>query len=157
VRRLGAKEFLREPGVAFPEGATAHYSPSSSTLTVRNTADNLSFIDTLVEQAQGATPKQVHVAIKMFEINQKDYLEKGFDVACGSPMPWFGACHERRLNQPVGLPAADHRRAAQLGAILGVPGIAELISQTGEPLSVGSVSPSQFHVQWGVHRSPVRR
>jgi general secretion pathway protein D len=39
------------------------------------------------------------------------------------------------------------------GAILGVPGIAELISQTGEPPSVDSVSPSQFHVS-GVFTDP---
>jgi len=156
VRRLGAKEFLESRGVTFPEGATAHYSPSSSTLTVRNTADNLGFIDTLVEQAQGATPKQVHVAIKMFEINQKDYLEKGFDVALGqsnapgSERVFMSGGSTNQSVSPLPLTTAGLRSS---GAILGVPGIAELISQTGEPPSVDSVSPSQFHVS-GVFTDP---
>lgn len=156
VRRLGAKEFLESRGVTFPDGASANYSPSSSTLTVRNTADNLSFIDTLVEQAQGATPKQVHVAIKMFEINQKDYVENGFDVALGqsnapgSERVFMSGGSTNPTISPLPLTTAGLRSS---GAILGVPGIAELISQTGEPPSVGSVSPSQFHVS-GVFTDP---
>ena len=155
VRRLGAKEFLESRGVTFPDGATAHYSPSSSTLTIRNTADNLGFIDTLVEQAQGATPKQVHVAIKMFEISQKDYQEKGFDVALGQS----NAPGSERVFMSGGTPQTNNSPPLMTsglrssGAILGVPGIAELISQTGELPSVSSDSPSQFHVS-GVFTDP---
>lgn len=156
VRRLGAKEFLESRGVSFPDGASANYSPSSSTLTVRNTADNLGFIDTLVEQAQGASPKQVHVAIKMVEIGQKDYQEKGFDVALGqantpgSERVFMSGGTTSQSISPLPLTTAGLRSS---GAVLGVPGIAELLSQTGETPSVSSVSPSQFQVS-GVFTDP---
>ena len=83
VRRLGAKDFLESQGVPFPGDATATYRADTSTLFVRNTAQNLALIDALVEQAKSTSSRQVEVQVKLIEINQTNLNELGFDWLLG--------------------------------------------------------------------------
>jgi len=83
VRRMGAKEFLEGRGVVFMEGASASFSGSNSVLTVRNTADNINLVDTMVEQAMAPGAKQAVISVKMIDISQNRLDELGFDWELG--------------------------------------------------------------------------
>ncbi len=74
---------LESMGVAFPPGASATFWPHSGTLIVRNTQDNLDFVDALVDQANLSQPKQVEIESKFVEINQNNLKELGFDWLLG--------------------------------------------------------------------------
>ncbi len=60
--RIGAKanalEYLQSQGVAFPTGSFAQYVPAGSKLIVRNTADAIDLIDTLVDAAVVFNPRR---------------------------------------------------------------------------------------------------
>jgi len=83
VGRADAKITLQSMGVDFPPGASATFWPHSGTLIVRNTQDNLDFVDALVDQANGSQPKQVEIESKFVEINQNNLKELGFDWLLG--------------------------------------------------------------------------
>src|SRR5204863_2962077 len=83
VGRADARTMLESMGVAFPAGANATFWPHSGTLIVRNTQDNLDFIDALVDQANISQPKQVEIESKFVEINQNNLKELGFDWLLG--------------------------------------------------------------------------
>lgn len=83
VRRMGAKEFLEGRGVSFPEGTSASFNNATSTLTVRNTVENMEMIELLVEQATKSAPKMAVIQVKMIEINQTNLEELGFDSLLG--------------------------------------------------------------------------
>jgi general secretion pathway protein D len=74
---------LQSMGVQFPPGASATFWPHSGTLIVRNTQDNLDFVDALVDQANLSQPKQVAIESKFVEINQNNLKELGFDWLLG--------------------------------------------------------------------------
>jgi general secretion pathway protein D len=74
---------LQSMGVSFPPGASATFWPHSGTLIVRNTQDNLDFVDALVDQANVSQPKQVEIESKFVEINQNNLKELGFDWLLG--------------------------------------------------------------------------
>lgn len=78
-KRLGAREFLENRGIAFPEGAAADFSPGTSTLMVRNTQDAVDLVETLVDQARSRQPKQVEIRVTMLEIRQDTLGELGYD------------------------------------------------------------------------------
>lgn len=78
-----AQEYLSSLGVVFPEGASAQYIPAGSKLVVRNTQDNIDFIDTVVDAALGVAPTQVQIESKFVEINQNNLKELGFDWLLG--------------------------------------------------------------------------
>jgi len=79
-----AQEYLSSLGVQFPEGASAQYIPAGSKLVVRNTQDNIDFIDELVDATIGAAPTQVEIQSKFVEINQNNLKELGFDWTLGA-------------------------------------------------------------------------
>ncbi|MDP1590247.1 MAG: hypothetical protein Q8M07_21010 [Prosthecobacter sp.] len=81
---MGAKEFLEARGVTFPEGSSANFSPSSSTLMVRNTVANMETVELLVEQATKAAPKMAVITVRMLEVNQTNLDELGFDWLLGA-------------------------------------------------------------------------
>jgi Type II secretory pathway, component PulD len=81
--RMTAREYLESLGVDFPEGASAQYISSGSRLLVRNTQDNIDFIDTIVDAARGAVPTQVQIEAKFVEVNQNNLKELGFDWLLG--------------------------------------------------------------------------
>jgi general secretion pathway protein D len=86
VRLKGTRDaaaFLKEQGIAFPEGSFARYSPAGSKLTVRNTQGNLDTIDMLVESEMGIAPTQVEIESKFVEITQNNINELGFDWLLG--------------------------------------------------------------------------
>lgn len=83
IRRLGAREFLEQRGIVFAEGASASYNPGTNILFVRNTAENLALIDTLVEQVSSAAPKQLEVQVRLVEVNETRLRELGFDWLMG--------------------------------------------------------------------------
>ncbi|PYL62822.1 MAG: hypothetical protein DMF24_02685 [Verrucomicrobia bacterium] len=83
VERATARTMLESMGVAFPPGANATFWPHSGTLIVRNTQDNLDFVDALVDQANASQPKQVAIEAKFIEINQNNLKELGFDWLLG--------------------------------------------------------------------------
>ncbi len=78
-----AKTFLESQGVQFPAGASANYLPGSSMLIVRNTQDNLSLVETLVQSAGQSTPTQVEIESKFVEVTQNNLKELGFDWLLG--------------------------------------------------------------------------
>lgn len=81
--RLGAKDFLESQGINFPPGTSANFNPGTSRLVVRNTAENLDLIESLVDAAMGAQPTQVEIEAKFVEISQNNLKELGFDWALG--------------------------------------------------------------------------
>src|SRR5205823_9602949 len=83
VERTSARTMLESMGVACPPGANATFWPHSGTLIVRNTQDNLDFVDALVDQANASQPKQVSIESKFIEINQNNLKELGFDWLLG--------------------------------------------------------------------------
>jgi general secretion pathway protein D len=83
VGRADARTMLQSMGVAFPPGASATFWPHNGTLIVRNTQDNLDFVDALVDQANVSQPKQVAIESKFVEINQNNLKELGFDWLLG--------------------------------------------------------------------------
>lgn len=83
VRRMGAKEFLEGRGVSFPEGASASFNNATSTLTVRNTVENMEMIELFVEQATKSAPKMAVIQVRMLEVNQTNLEELGFDTLLG--------------------------------------------------------------------------
>ncbi|MFO1481924.1 MAG: Amuc_1098 family type IV pilus outer membrane protein [Verrucomicrobiaceae bacterium] len=83
IRRMGAREFLEGRGVTFPEGTSASFNSATSTLTVRNTLQNMEMVETLVEEASKTAPKLAVVQVRMLEVNQKNLDELGFDWLLG--------------------------------------------------------------------------
>jgi general secretion pathway protein D len=83
VGRADARTMLQSMGVVFPPGASATFWPHSGALIVRNTQDNLDFVDSLVDQANLSQPKQVEIESKFVEINQNNLKELGFDWLLG--------------------------------------------------------------------------
>lgn len=173
IRRLGAREFLEQRGVVFPEGTAATYNPGTNILFVKNTAENLAMIDALVEQALSSAPKQVEVHVRMVEINERRLQELGFDWLMGQfnvpgsssifgsggtvgnqgapansdfPMTFPGSG-----GVPVGVnPITAGLRSS--GNILGVPSIDGLIGGIAVP-TINSRSPGVFALT-GVFTDP---
>jgi general secretion pathway protein D len=83
IRRMGAKEFLEARGVTFPEGTSANFNSTTSTLTVRNTVANMEMVELFVEQASKAAPKMAVITVRMLEVNQTNLDEMGFDWLLG--------------------------------------------------------------------------
>jgi general secretion pathway protein D len=83
VGRADAITMLQSMGVSFPPGSSATFWPHSGMLIVRNTQDNLDFVDALVDQANLSQPKQVEIESKFVEINQNNLKELGFDWLLG--------------------------------------------------------------------------
>jgi general secretion pathway protein D len=84
VGRADAITMLQSMGVDFSaRGSSATFWPHSGTLIVRNTQDNLDFVDALVDQANMSQPKQVEIESKFVEINQNNLKELGFDWLLG--------------------------------------------------------------------------
>ncbi len=81
--RITARQFLEAQGVQFPQGSSANFVPGSSRLVVRNTADNLNLIESLVSAAMGEQPTQVEIESKFVEVSQNNLKELGFDWALG--------------------------------------------------------------------------
>jgi general secretion pathway protein D len=71
------KSLLIDAGIKFDAGASVQLIGSS--LVVRNTANNIDQIESLIETINGSAPKQVKVSTKFVEISQENADELGFD------------------------------------------------------------------------------
>ena len=82
-KRLTAEEVLNRRGVSFPDGASAAFNPSNSTLRVMNTAENHSIVEQIVEALAQSEPTSVIVNVKILRTKQVDLEELGFDWLLG--------------------------------------------------------------------------
>jgi general secretion pathway protein D len=81
---MTAKDTLIGAGVLFPPGSIAIYSKSSSTLTVKNSSENLDLIEKIVESLENsAGVTQVEIQAKFVEITQNNLKELSFDWMLG--------------------------------------------------------------------------
>ena len=81
--RPTAQVVLTQQGITFPEGASASFTPATSTLVVRNTQPNLDLIEAYVEELNKQGPKQVVITTKFVEVSQRNTEELGFDFLLG--------------------------------------------------------------------------
>lgn len=81
--RISAEQFLKQMGLSFPEGATARYIQSSSTLVVRNTTNNLDVVEDYVRTVSQKESVQVILRVKIIDVEQSDLEELGFDWLIG--------------------------------------------------------------------------
>ena len=79
AKRQGAQEVFAAQGVAFPEGASANYTPATNTLRVINTAANQDYISQIVEALTKTEPVMVSVKVTMIQVEQSRLEELGFD------------------------------------------------------------------------------
>jgi len=79
AERRGAVEVLTEQGIEFPQGASATFNPSNSTLTVTHTAANHDMISQIVEAAAKTEPVMVCVRVTMISVKETRLKELGFD------------------------------------------------------------------------------
>lgn len=79
AKRLGAQEALAQQGVAFPEGASASYTPATNTLRVVNTEVNQDYVSQIIETITKTEPVMVSVKVTMIKVEQTTLEELGFD------------------------------------------------------------------------------
>ncbi len=77
--RMSITEALKSNGVKFPEGSSAQFFASNSSLLVRNTPTNLDLVEQIVQSVFGDSPKQVKISTKFVEVSQENTDELGFD------------------------------------------------------------------------------
>ena len=142
VHRMGAREFLESRGVIFKEGASAAYIPTTNSLFVRNTPDNLAIVDMLVEQASASSPKQVIVSVKLMEVNQTNFDEFRTDLG-------FGAANvpgSDRVFATGGAAGVTTSGLRPSGDILGRPSIDSLLTNGQNVPTLDSASPVAFQL-----------
>ena len=81
--KQSAQQYLESLGVPMPTGSFAQYVAAGSKLIVRNTADSIDIIDSLVDAVTGVQPTQVEIESKFLEISQNNLKELGFDWLLG--------------------------------------------------------------------------
>lgn len=112
LRRLSAQNFLEQNGVTFGEGATARFVAASSSLLVRNTAEQMEVIDSLVQASKDSGSKQVIVRVKTIRIEETVLKELGLDWLLGAsnlgstPRVFFGGGTDG--NATPGTSASDY-------------------------------------------------
>ncbi|MGJ8697264.1 MAG: Amuc_1098 family type IV pilus outer membrane protein [Verrucomicrobiaceae bacterium] len=79
ARRLTALEKLKSMGVTFPEGSSANYNSSTSTLVVRNTTDNLDLVSQIASALAETEPVNVIVRTSIIEVTNENLQELGYD------------------------------------------------------------------------------
>ncbi|NNM28475.1 MAG: hypothetical protein HKO57_03080, partial [Akkermansiaceae bacterium] len=78
-KRLTAREFLSQQGVAFPEGASASFNPVQSILRVRNTSLNLDYVEQVVNAAIEDEPVVVMIETTFLNVTRDRLEELGYD------------------------------------------------------------------------------
>lgn len=79
ITRVSAQDWLARNGVSFPEGSRADYIPSSNTLMVRNTEENLALVDNVLEATMDKSQQQVLVTVILLKTEQRNLEELGYD------------------------------------------------------------------------------
>ncbi len=79
VVRIDAVAALRAAGASFPKGASAQYSTRTGMLTVENTADNLDFVEEVINEYRRKMPQMIKVSARFVEVSQTNEEELSFD------------------------------------------------------------------------------
>ncbi|MEM7387347.1 MAG: hypothetical protein AAF514_20605, partial [Verrucomicrobiota bacterium] len=82
-QRVDPVEFLKQNGIPFPEGSSALFNPSNSTLLVTNTLPHLTLVEQLVDSYRRSAPKMASIDVTVIEISQENLNELGFDWLIG--------------------------------------------------------------------------
>ncbi|NLT71389.1 MAG: type II and III secretion system protein [Verrucomicrobiaceae bacterium] len=107
VERVTAEGFLQNRGVEFGEGASATYISATSTLIVRNTPDQISMIEYIIQSARDSGPKLVQIHVKMVSVESEGLRQAGLDWLLGqanfgsSPRAFFGGGTSGNADIPV--------------------------------------------------------
>jgi general secretion pathway protein D len=83
AQRMGAREFLEQNGVVFPDNSVIFYNPGTNSLVVRNTAQNIAQIELIVKQAQDSSPRNVLIELKILQTEVATLNELGYDWLLG--------------------------------------------------------------------------
>ncbi|MDO5472797.1 MAG: hypothetical protein Q4F35_05635 [Akkermansia sp.] len=76
---IDAMAALKEEGVTFGKGASAHYSTRTGLLTVMNTPDNLDAVEEALNEHRRKMPQMIKVSAKFVEVSQTNEEELSFD------------------------------------------------------------------------------
>ena len=79
VHKIDAVAALRAAGASFPKGASAQYSTRTGMLTVENTADNLDFVEEVINEYRRKMPQMIKVSARFVEVAQTNEEELSFD------------------------------------------------------------------------------
>ncbi|MBR5213008.1 MAG: hypothetical protein IKV92_01990 [Akkermansia sp.] len=79
VVKIDAVAALRAAGASFPKGSSAQYSARTGMLTVENTADNLDFVEEVINDYRRKLPQMIKVSARFVEVSQTNEEELSFD------------------------------------------------------------------------------
>ncbi|CAN5292536.1 hypothetical protein BH23VER1_BH23VER1_28600 [soil metagenome] len=83
LTRISAQEFLANHGIAFGEGMSARFNPTTSSLVVTNTEENLDLVAQMVAEAFAQSAQQVQIDVIMLETTDTHLQEIGFGWLLG--------------------------------------------------------------------------
>ena len=83
VKRVSAEDFLKNNGINFPDGASARFIAATSTLVVRNTAEELINVENLVRSSVENGFKVVQIGIKLISVEDQLLKQAGLDFLVG--------------------------------------------------------------------------
>ncbi len=83
VRRISAEDFLKNNGINFPPGSSARFIGATSTLVVRNTAEELLNVENLVRSSIESGSKVVQIGIKLISVEDQLLKQAGLDFLVG--------------------------------------------------------------------------
>ncbi len=170
VKRVSAQDFLVSRGVQFGAGASANYVASTSSLVVKNTAEQLQLVDDIVQSAKDSGAKNVEIHVRMVSVESEELQQLGLDFLLGasnidgsaraffaggtpgnSGFPVAGADFPLvGPGGPVGtFPVSSGLRMGELGAGDGI----DSVINRGSPDPVGTKIPGVFSVA-GVFTDP---
>jgi len=83
VERVSPQQFLESRGVVFGPGTSVTFIAASNSLLVRNTSQQLTTIDSIVQSARDTAPKNVEVRVKIISIEAETLKLLGMDFLLG--------------------------------------------------------------------------
>lgn len=84
VKRVSAQDFLVSRGVQFGAGASANYVAATSSLVVKNTAEQLQLVDDIVQSAKDSGAKNVAIHVRMVSVESEELQQLGLDFLLGA-------------------------------------------------------------------------
>ena len=84
LKRMTPKQFLEQSGIVFPKNAFVVFDARTSTLSMRNTAENHLMLEGMVERARTSLSPQVSLECRMLEVQEHTMRELGFDWLLGA-------------------------------------------------------------------------
>jgi len=170
VSRVSARQFLESSGILFADGASAQFFPATSTLLVRNTAEQLMAVENLIQSSREAGSKNVLVGVKMISVGSTELREKGLDILLGqfnlgsTPRVFAGGGTQGNAAVPMatadfpfsfgGIPVGMHpiTSGLRMGSLATTQSIQDVINRDS-PGTTGFRSPGVFAIS-GVFTDP---